>query len=139
MLSNAMLAVAGSALLQGGTLSGPDDEPAIRCTTGAPSLKMRGVALARASTGLLIATSGTYDLGSPTAPGTNALAGATGVALLVTSGGVVVNASGNTWLPSVQGADAAGNYPTTTTLGGPVVPTASPANLALAPGSSVAF
>jgi hypothetical protein len=63
------------------------------------------------------------DLGSPLDPGNNlftAPATTQSIGLGVQTG-IAVKASGNTWLPDVQGADSQGHYPSGTTVYGPMI------------------
>ncbi len=80
------------------------------------------------------------DLGTadPAAPGNNLFASGanTFVALHVTALGIV-DASGNTWLPNVQGADAQGHYAVGSVRTGPILASGGGANFVLATGSSV--
>ncbi|HEX3764917.1 MAG TPA: DUF1565 domain-containing protein, partial [Kofleriaceae bacterium] len=78
------------------------------------------------------------DLGTAASPGGNTIQGNTGAGLAVVSddGSPTVNASGNTWNASVQGADSDGRYILVETLAGPIA--ASPGNnFAIAAGSSL--
>ena len=62
------------------------------------------------------------DLGTSADPGNNIIASNTpeGLNLGATTGQRHVDAVGNTWTPSVQGADDQGHYPTVETLTGPI-------------------
>jgi uncharacterized protein DUF1565 len=86
----------------------------------APSLRLRRTELTRNHTGIVI-TGPHADLGTAADPGLNVITGTgvnTGVAFdpSVTAG--TIDAFGNVWTPSEQGADAFGFYPKKTVFGG---------------------
>lgn len=76
--------------------------------------------------GYLTAFTGNHvDLGTEASPGNNDIHGGPGglsLWLNKSSSGSVVTAIGNTWKPNVQGADAAGKYPTSFIDGSAPVP-----------------
>jgi Protein of unknown function (DUF1565) len=92
------------------------------------SLVMRGCTLTGNGGGVDVFVDSTADLGTSDSPGNNVFQN-TGVGVTVESsigvGGIAVQAIGNTWNPSVQGADASGKYATVATIIGPVT---APAN-----------
>ncbi len=76
------------------------------------SVKVRDTRIGHAAFGVYVG-GGSVDLGTLTDPGGNTVQTIAETALHVapaTSAGVVVQAVGNTWLPSVQGADESGYY-----------------------------
>ncbi len=82
----------------------------------------------------------TLDMGTaiPASPGNNLFqSGAnTFIALRVTSASSL-NASGNTWLPNVQGADGQGHYAVGALKAGPILMSPNAANFMLVAGSTV--
>ena len=87
------------------------------------SLVMRGCTVTGNGGGVDVFVDSTADLGTSDSPGNNLFQN-TGVGVTVESsiglGGIAVQAVGNTWNPSVQGADTNGKYATVATITGPV-------------------
>lgn len=87
------------------------------------SLVMRGCMVTGNGGGVDVFVDSTADLGTSDSPGNNVFQN-TGVGLTVESnigvGGIAVQAVGNTWNSSVQGADVNGKYATVATITGPV-------------------
>ena len=104
---------------------------------GPGSLKMRNTLVNdNGSVGVSVffsTTTGQADLGTAVDLGKNTFKG-NGIGLDVT-GKVIVNASGNTWEPNQQGADASGRYATGLPIVGPT-PSGSK-NISVATGSTV--
>jgi hypothetical protein len=98
--------------------------------------QLRGTTIENVTTAVVV-QGGSVDLGSLADPGGNTLK-TEGTGLEVWAGAdVLVQAVGNTWIPSVQGADASGHY-TFGELTGPYGLTApSPCNFSIAAGSKV--
>ncbi|HEU0034916.1 MAG TPA: right-handed parallel beta-helix repeat-containing protein [Kofleriaceae bacterium] len=93
--------------LQGGTSPG--------------NLKLRGCTVTANGTGVYLFDNAFADLGTDADPGANTLQGNFNVGLDVDgfAGAHRIDAVGNVWRPSVQGADAAGKY-SVATVAGPV-------------------
>jgi hypothetical protein len=87
------------------------------------SLVMRGCTVTGNGGGVDVFVDSTADLGTNDSPGNNVFQN-TGVGVTVESnigvGGIAVQAVGNIWNPSVQGADTNGTYATAATITGPV-------------------
>jgi hypothetical protein len=85
--------------------------------TGSSKLVLRGCTLG----GLIqLENAAVADLGTTTSPGNNTFRPSQGVGLEIIGGGAPVDAVGNTWKPSAQGADAQGHYAPGTSVQGPI-------------------
>lgn len=84
------------------------------------NLVMRGCVITGNVLGIDVDISATADLGTGAAPGGNVFQGNTIVGVAVQNGIAAVDAIGNTWNASIQGADAMGRYKTPMTIPGPV-------------------
>jgi len=83
----------------------------ITLSNGALTLRNSTVSNNGAEGGLTLYGSMAADLGTAASPGGNTFTGNTGPQLnSIVTAGQTVNAVGNTWKPSVQGADANGHY-----------------------------
>jgi hypothetical protein len=111
----------GSITITGGEISGNADSAVmLRDAASANAISIHGVTLKQnlGSTVSLTGTSGsTLDLGTASTAGGNTFSGipAGGTALSL-SAPIAGTAIGNTWMPSVQGADGTGHYTTSTTI-----------------------
>jgi hypothetical protein len=115
----------------------------LQAPTRAWTLELRDVQVTGNTSGtnlaaiLLTGTAATsFDLGTVSDPGQNELTGNTGTSIRVqTAAGVLVHAVGNTWEPSVQGADASGQYAAAGAGAAVDVTTGTGANYTMAPSS----
>jgi predicted RecA/RadA family phage recombinase len=80
------------------------------------SVKLRDSVIKDCNTGAYV-MGGNLDLGSAEDPGGNTLQIKLGTALALQTSAITVKAAGNTWIPSTQGANAAGLYPSGTLMG----------------------
>ncbi|HZJ65982.1 MAG TPA: right-handed parallel beta-helix repeat-containing protein, partial [Kofleriaceae bacterium] len=78
------------------------------------TLVMRGCMVTDNGSGIDVFDNAVADLGTATDPGNNVFHGTTSVGLTLDGsfGARLINAVGNTWNPSKQGADTNGRYPT---------------------------
>jgi Protein of unknown function (DUF1565) len=102
------------------------------------TLIMRGCKVIGNGFGINVFDNASADLGTSSNPGNNEFRNNTDVALLVdgTTSGTIVEAVGNTWRPSVQGADENGKYLMPQTISGPL-PSSPGNNYAVGNGRSV--
>ena len=116
--SGAGIVAGGSAVVTNSTLSG-NTSYAISVASGG-SIALSGSQLTNNQGGVeLNGTGGNANLGTASNPGNNTIqnpSSASGLVVRWASG--TVQAVGNTWVPSVQGADASGHY-TSQLLSGP--------------------
>jgi hypothetical protein len=103
----------------------------VRLQGRASTLVMRGCTIKDNMNGIYLSESA-VDLGTDTSPGNNTfLNTSTGLWASVCQQAQWIPAVGNTWVPGVQGSNAAGRYPVVTDVPGPVDVGAPTVNFAI--------
>lgn len=121
--------------LSGNTITQSGAAGVVTYDTSAPVLRQNTIT-ANTTEGVLAQNASVPDLGTPLSPGGNNLKNNTAHGLNNNTGSTAISASGNTWNPGVQGADAVtGQYPVSTAANSGLVGT----NYIIAAGGSISF